>query len=215
MAEIIPALLGTDTAVMGGRAELVAPLVNWLHLDVADGDFAPLSPGGKFQPQTLDWLPPRPKVEVHLMVARPEEELTHWLALADRVIVHYEAISNLEIMMRAAEQAAVRLSITFLLDTPLPEEADWYRQFDTIQLMAIKKIGYQGQEFDEAVIERVKHLRALSPNVKISIDGGVNLTTAPGLIAAGANALIVGSGLWQSQDPEVTLRQLQQLAPNI
>ena len=211
MAEIIPALLGADQISLGHQASQVADLVNYFHLDVADGEFAPRSPGGQLQPENLDWLPESAKVEVHLMVAEPEAVIARWLTLADRIIVHQEATGDWENIFELGRRSAVKIGLAVLLDTPLSQPPAYYEAFDLIQLMGIKTIGYQGQPFETKVIERVKSLRSQVLNVKISVDGGVNLENVSALIRAGADQLVVGSGLWQATDPRQTLAKLQTL----
>ena len=66
--------------------------------------------------------------------------------------------------------------------------------------MGIEKIGFQGQNFDERVINQVKSLRTKYPELKISVDGSVNENTAPELIKAGVDRLIIGSALLRSFD---------------
>jgi ribulose-phosphate 3-epimerase len=69
-----------------------------------------------------------------------------------------------------------------------------------VQLMGIDHIGFQGQEFDEKVIGRVKHLRLKYPGLPISVDGGVSLENAQSLFEAGADRLVVGSAIFNSDN---------------
>ena len=78
--------------------------------------------------------------------------------------------------------------------------------------MGIEKIGYQGQPFDERVIDQVKALRKEYPELIISVDGGVSFDTAPRLIEAGANRLVVGSVIFNSLDIRETVLALRSLA---
>ena len=66
--------------------------------------------------------------------------------------------------------------------------------------MGIEKIGFQGQDFDERVIGQIMGLRAKYPELKISIDGSVNKNTAPELVKAGVDRLVIGSALLRSFD---------------
>ncbi|MEK7390774.1 MAG: hypothetical protein AAB635_01405, partial [Patescibacteria group bacterium] len=85
---------------------------------------------------------------------------------------------------------------------------------DFVQFMGIAKIGFQGQLFDERVYDKISGLRATRPNVTISVDGGVNLETATKLIEAGANRLVVGSALFESEDVAVTIEKFFEIAGN-
>ena len=71
---------------------------------------------------------------------------------------------------------------------------------DFIQFMGIKKIGYQGQPFDEEVLKKIKDLRKKYPDITISVDGGVSFDNYKDLAKAGANKLISGSALYESEN---------------
>jgi len=77
--------------------------------------------------------------------------------------------------------------------------------------MGIEHDGKQGEPFDERAIDHIKELRKTYPELIISIDGSVNESTAPLLVEAGANRLIVGSALLHSLDMRETIRELENL----
>ena len=89
------------------------------------------------------------------------------------------------------------IGLAFNIDTPVEIPAG----VDFIQLMGIDRVGYQGQKFDEKVIEKIRATRVKYPDLPISIDGAVSLETAPMLIAAGANRLVIGSAIFESDNP--------------
>ena len=77
--------------------------------------------------------------------------------------------------------------------------------------MGIAKIGFQGEPFDERVLEKIKDFRDEYVDVTISVDGGVSLESAPRLVEAGVNRFVVGSALWQSNDFEEKINKFKQL----
>ena len=77
--------------------------------------------------------------------------------------------------------------------------------------MGIEHIGAQGEPFDERVLSQIKSLRVLYPELIISVDGSVNEETAPLLVQAGANRLVVGSALMKSFDMRETMRELESI----
>ncbi len=206
MAEIIPAIVSHDFAVVRERVALLEGLSDWVHLDVADGLFvAGYTWQGAEQLQALDG---KIKIEIHLMVEQPEKDLTDWLRVADRLLIHPESTEHLnEILNQASEHVEIGLAI--LLETPLESLAEFLTRVKAVQLMGIKRLGQHGEPFEEAVISRVQFLRTRYPGVKISIDGGVNGETGRRCLAAGADRLVVGSAIWQSSDPLNVLRLLQ------
>ena len=77
--------------------------------------------------------------------------------------------------------------------------------------MGIEKIGFQGQEFSEKVIDKIKELKKRKSEIIISVDGGVDLKNAPALIEAGATRLVSGSAILKSDNIKKTIEQFKEL----
>ncbi len=77
-----------------------------------------------------------------------------------------------------------------------------------IQCMGIEKIGFQSQPFDIRVMEHIKKIKEMYPDILVSVDGGVSLETAPLLITAGADRLVVGSTLFNAESLKETIVEL-------
>jgi pentose-5-phosphate-3-epimerase len=69
--------------------------------------------------------------------------------------------------------------------------------------------GYGGPKYLKQAIDKIQQLRALQPDLHISVDGGVNQENAPALIAAGANVLVAGGGIFKADDKQAAIRALQ------
>ena len=162
--------------------------------------------------------------EIDLMVAHPEKVVADWVLLgAHRILVHIESIKNprevLSIMKNILKEeeaqdenyevhTPLEFGIAIGAETPLERLTPYIHDVDVVQCMGIKKIGYQGEPFDEDVIERIKSLRAQHPHLIISVDGGVNFESAPRLINAGATRLVSGSTIFESSDIRDTILKL-------
>lgn len=72
--------------------------------------------------------------------------------------------------------------------------------------------GYGGPKYLNQAIAKIQQLRAMKPDLHISVDGGINLENAGPLIAAGANVLVVGRGVFQANDKGAAIRSLQDCA---
>ncbi|MEA1929341.1 MAG: hypothetical protein U9M92_00425 [Patescibacteria group bacterium] len=195
MTEIIPAILETDFAKVQKRLAELEGVTDWTQLDITDGEFAPNFTWS--DPQALADLEGRLKVEVHLMVRRPELDLTDWLEVVDRVVFHIESVTAPTKILDQAARAGVPTGLALLAETPLERVGPFIEQIESVQLMGIAEIGKQGLPFDEGVIDRVRQLRQAYPDLKIAVDGGVDLNNAKALIEAGVDRLIVGSAWWQ------------------
>lgn len=217
MAEIIPAILPKSYEYLKERLTRLGVVVfspTTVQIDIADGKFVPNTTWPKITEADnhfaallaeKEGLPEWGKFdfEFDLMVAEPARAIADWIHVgASRVVVHLEALSGHGQFneIRKLYAGAVELGLAVGLDAPFPALAPFLAAADFVQVMGIAKIGFQGQPFDERAIVLVENLRRGYPDLKISVDGGVNLETAPALLRAGASRLVVGSALWESDD---------------
>ncbi|MCE9628902.1 MAG: hypothetical protein K8Q91_02795 [Candidatus Vogelbacteria bacterium] len=208
-SKIKPAIISGDFNEIMYKIGVVDEFVEWVHLDVMDGKFA--TSESWHSPDDLDILEGNTKLEVHLMIENPEDTLVYWTRVADRVLVHYESTEHLENIFASLEPHSTKLGLAVLFDTPLEKIQPYLNRIDFIQLMGVEKIGYHGQLFNSQVLERIKTLREMSPNATIQIDGGVTMETGKQCLEAGADILVVGSGIWQAQDHTGALQEFLKL----
>ncbi|MEK7136272.1 MAG: ribulose-phosphate 3-epimerase [Patescibacteria group bacterium] len=209
MVEITPAILENNWSDIEDKIKLVEGVTKWVHIDVADGQFVPVVTWGA--PDDLELLTGTAKIEVHLMVEHPEEVVAVWMNVADRLVVHLEATEKIEDLVDAFQFTNTKLGLAILLETPIADIVPYAHRVDVIQLMGIKKVGFQGEKFDPITLARIKELRAKAPTAKIQIDGGVNLETGRDAVAAGADTLVIGSALWDSGDVEGIIEKFKEL----
>lgn len=184
------------------------------HLDIVDGSFVPaiswpFAPKG--DPQEVKKYTDCYTLEVDLMVADPVSAATSWEAAgADMLVFHVETISPEE-LSTFAKRSKVSIGISLHGDTPLESLASYMAETDYVQLMGIRTIGAQGLPFHEHVLDSIVALRAMYPNLTISIDGSMNAVTIPRVIAAGANRIIVGSAITLAASPQEAYSTLRTL----
>ncbi len=207
--EIIPAIIGQSFMEVESKIKQLDGLVNWVHLDLMDGHFAPHANLAMFE--DISFLDGKIKVEAHLMVEDPETILNEWVKVADRVLVHGETVKDLPALIEWAERNKVSLGLVLNLETPLSTLESFLSQVGLVQLMAIDEIGAQGHPLNEEVFAKIELLHTHHPNVKIQVDGGVNLNNAQRLLDAGVDNLVVGSAIWHTPDPISTLSLFQKL----
>lgn len=229
MVEIIPAILPTDLDDLRDKMASVSGLTPLVQIDICDGKFVrskswPYVKGGMDEFERIkaedEGFPFWDSLdfEVDLMVRHPEEVVHDWvMAGAKRLVLHIESspnilktIEDLRGEYGTAKDEAFGLEIGVALDIKTPNEevheildmidAEGDSIIDFVQFMGINNVGFQGQEFDDQVLEKISDLRSIYPNIPISVDGGVSFDNAADLISAGVTRLISGSAIFESGD---------------
>jgi ribulose-phosphate 3-epimerase len=103
-------------------------------------------------------------------------------------------------IIRTAVPSLVELGLAINTTTPISAIEPYLDRVEFIQCMGIARIGFQGEGFDERVVEHIRAIRALRPEMPISVDGAVNFETAKRLVEAGATRLVSGSAILKSND---------------
>jgi len=211
--EIIPSIIAKEFSEIKDKISHLEGLTNWVEIDVIDGLLASnlTWPFGLRQaPEDLKEIAGKIKIDAHLMIENPETVIEDWLDVADRLVVHYEATSDLDKIIELAGPH-ISLALALELETPVEKIYPYLNKIKLMQLMSISKIGFAGQPFDEHVLEKIKTLKADWPDVKIIVDGGINLEIGQRLKEAGADGLVVGSQIWQSSSVEEVVKSFQNL----
>ncbi|HEY4478673.1 MAG TPA: hypothetical protein VI775_02420, partial [Candidatus Paceibacterota bacterium] len=106
----------------------------------------------------------------------------------------------------------VEVGIALHIDDPIDIIEKYKDRIVYIQLMGIDKVGFQGQSFDPKVLDKIKEIEKVYPDFPIQIDGAVDLDTSIKLVKAGADRLVVGSALFNSDNLVDTYRKLEKIS---
>jgi ribulose-phosphate 3-epimerase len=192
------------------KASLVLGSVKTVQIDICDGQFVP-NATWPYKKHDLtfdklvkeeDGLPGWEKLnyEIDLMVNKAEEVVDEWVSTgATRVIVHAEMKGDLAMAITKLKDRA-EIGLALNIETAIDVIEPFKDEIQFVQCMGIDHIGFQGQKFDDEVINKIKEIKARYPQLPISVDGGVSLESAPKLIEAGANRLVVGSAIFDSDN---------------
>ena len=235
MGVIIPAVLPSSRRDLEEKlarfsAETDADTV---QIDIVDGRFAkpaswPYANGSEefaaasARGETLPYLG-RFRYEVDLMTSDPERVMGLWIATgASRITVHAESTTYLPMIVAdlartygydrdfSPDLLSFGLAIGSATDLALVEQ--YLEHLNYVQFMGIAAIGKQGEPFDRRVVQKIIAFRKRHPDVDIQVDGGVTKQTAPLLLSAGVDHLIVGHALLQAKDMRKEYEELSALA---
>lgn len=222
--QIIPAILPKDYSQLENQVEDVSQNTDFVQVDVCDGQFVPNATWPyKKHDNNFEQLLSEQKglphweeidFEFDLMVNRPEEVVLDWLrAGATRLILHVESKGDIQKAIDLVSND-IEVGLAINIETDLETLKSFIDKVSFIQCMGIDRIGFQGQDFDKKVIEKIKAIKELYPDKIISVDGGVSLDNANDLIRAGAERLVVGSAIFDSDNVYEALANFNQLARN-
>ena len=188
------------------KIRTVEPHIQWVHLDIADGTFTENTLW--HDSRDLVGLETQPKIEVHFMIARPEERIGEWLLpCIKRVIVHHETVRDIDFLMARCQEEDVELGVAIATDTPWTVLKPYIGKVNFFQILAVHP-GFTGQQFQEHNYDKIRHLRELCPACDIEADGGINPKTAKKCIEAGANILAAASAIFGQDDIKRAIEQL-------
>ena len=216
---VSPSLLAADFMNLGKDVEMVnRSKADWIHLDIMDGVFVPNISYGLPVVSQIKKIARKP-LDVHLMIVQPERYVGFGMTVQDKnapdlLTIHLEASTHLHRTLQQIKALGMKAGVALNPHTPVSLLEDIIQDIDVVLIMSVNP-GFGGQSFIEHSLEKVKKLKALiqatHSHTLIEIDGGVNFETGRELVAAGANALVAGSFVFKSEDPEATIAGLKNL----
>lgn len=228
MIEVTPAILVENFSELNEKLAKFVNVTKMVQIDMCDGKFVPSIswPMGKNDQYSIeailneeDGIPfwDHLDFEFDLMVLNAHKQFDFFARLgARRIVFHLEAeeeesFKDFLESMDPYFKDNIDIGIAINTTTDIARLDPFINHIDFVQTMGIEHIGYQGEPFDERVLKQIKELRNKYKELQISLDGSVNENTAPLLIEAGVNRLVIGSALLRSFDIRETVKEFENL----
>ena len=216
MAHLIsPSVLSCDFANIQRDVEMInESQADWFHVDVMDGVFVPNISFGFPVIEAIKKHAKKP-LDVHLMIQNPDQYIAEFKKVgADILTVHYESCTHLHRTIQSIKEAGMKAGVALNPHTPVALLEDVIQELDLVLIMSVNP-GYGGQKFIQNTLVKVRQVKELisskGSKALIEVDGGVNGQTAAELLKAGADVLVAGSYVFNSESPIETIRSLKSL----
>lgn len=207
-ALIAPSLLSCDFAHLKSEIEEVEKGgCDWLHLDVMDGHFVPNLTIG---PVVIQWIRKctRLPLDVHLMIDEPIHYIDSFRkAGSDSITMHVEATKEVGKTLEAVKASGAKVGISVRPKTPIDTIYPFLNKLDLVLIMTVEP-GFGGQKFMPEMMAKVRDVRQRFSG-KISVDGGIDATTAKEAISAGADVLVAGTAIFGQKDRAQAIKGLR------
>ena len=206
--EIIPAVLAKTEQELAEIKKKLEWYSGPLHIDIADGQFVSTVTVGR---EEIEKYFPKQLLDIHLMVSNPADIIPLWLDMPNvrTIIFHIEATDKSpEIMDTMIKGNSKQVGIAINPETDISALNYVMNMADVVHVMTVHPGDYGGK-FLQDVVPKIAEIRAKRPTLRITVDGGINPDNEDGLIAAGADALVVGSDIVNSRYPNIEYKKLE------
>jgi len=211
--DIAPSILSADFSRLNDEIEAVKRGgATILHVDVMDGHFVPNLTVGLPVVKSIARATDLP-IDAHLMISEPGRYAQQFVeAGAAMVSVHVEADAHLHRTLGSIKAAGAQAGVVLNPATPIESLAEALPYVDYVLVMSVNP-GFGGQKFIPTSIDKLRRLRGMIDDrqldIRIEIDGGVDLENIASVVNAGAEIIVAGSAIFGAADPESAVRGLR------
>ena len=202
--KLAPSIFTADFAHLGDQvAEAARAGADRIHVDVMDGHFVPNLSMGPPIISSLRRVTHLP-LEAHLMISNPDFFVDEFVqAGTDSFLVHWEGNNNLSRTVQSIKALGKRVGVAINPATPATVLEEIMQDLDQVLVMTVNP-GFGHQHFLHTTLPKIRRARLMinriNPGCGLEVDGGVDVTTAPLAVDAGADVLVAGSAIFNDSE---------------
>ena len=202
--KIIPAIIAKTQDELDVLLSKVINIVEIAQLDIMDE---------KFVPNTslfFDFKLPETSCtfEAHLMIEKPEVWIENNWQKVDTILVHYESCNNPKSIISDVKSKGKIIGFVLNPETSIEKLSSFIDDIDQVLIMTVNP-GFYGSPFLPEMLDKIRELRNLKPDLNIEVDGGITDKTIDLVDKAGANMFVSGSYIMKSKNVEDSINKLK------
>lgn len=201
--KIFPSIMAKNQQELDSILQKLKGVSRTLHLDVVDGKYAPN--------HSLDFkfrVPPQYKYNVHVMVKNPQTWIRKHLSKFDLFIPAFDALKDKTAYIQWMKEKGRKIAFSVSPETSLSAVKPYLQQIDIILILTVHP-GFYGAKYLPAQLKKVQQVKKINPHLKVFVDGHINPNTIKAAFNAGADGVVSGSFISQSDHPTQALRALR------
>ena len=217
MVEVSTSILSVEEDSIKIFYNLEIAKTDYFHIDVMDKEFVPNYTSEKMQKfsseiKQISNLP----LDVHLMVKDIKSYIDSYIPFEPSIITfHLEACKNKKEVLdliKYIKESNIKVGIAIKPNTNIKEIYEFLPYIHIVLVMTVEP-GFGGQKLIPETIEKVEKLKQYigenNLETNIEVDGGIKLENVDLLKNAGANIIVAGTAIINSDNYKDTIEQIK------